>query len=47
MLSATLDEANEPACQFSDAIYLPCANCILRDQFAAYPERDGARDDVL
>ena len=47
MLPATLDEANEPACQFSNAIYLPSADGILRDQFAAYPERDGARNDVL
>jgi hypothetical protein len=47
MIPAILDEANEPACQFSNAIYLPSADGILRDQFAAYSERDSPRNDVL
>ena len=42
MLPATFDEPHKPACQFSNAVHLPSADRLMRDQFAANPECDGA-----
>src|ERR1700730_7757182 len=47
MLPATFDKSDKPACQFSNAVHLPPANSILRDQFAADPEGDGARKNKV
>ena len=40
MSPTTLYETDKPARQFSDAVRLPSANCVLGDQFAADSEGD-------